>query len=139
MHPILYENNSSVSGNFLPGHVNRHSKQLIYETNNFKKFLTIFNTSVAYNFFSHSLNFNATCDDNLVIPECISTLYTELIIVLAKLKNVFFDNFNYQKLWKTVALMVCFNSFDLSRLIYRMFIVFMFSLIWLKKFQFFYL
>ena len=140
MHPILYKNNSSVSGNFLPGHVNRHSKQLIYETNNFKKFLTIFNTSVAYNFiFSHSFNFNATCNDNLVIPKCISPLYTELTIVLAKLKNVFLDNFSYQKLSKTVALMVCFNSFDFSQLIYRIFIIFMFSLIWLKKFQFFYL
>ena len=38
LHPILYKNNSSVSGNFLPGHVNRHSKQLIYETNIFDIF-----------------------------------------------------------------------------------------------------
>ena len=48
----------------LPGHVNRHSKQLTYETNIFnifncfKKFLTIFNSSVDYNFiFSPSFNF----------------------------------------------------------------------------------
>ena len=139
----MYKNNSSVSGNFLPGYVNRHSKQLIYETNifnisnDFKKFLIIFNSSLliitVLLIFSHSFNFNATCDDNLVIPECILTLYTELIIVLAKLKNVFFDNFDYQKLWKTVALMVCFYSFNFSRLIYRIFIASMFSLIWLKK------
>ena len=88
----MYKNNLSVSGNLLPGHVNRHSKQLIYEINiinifnDFKKFLTIFNNSFDYNFnFSHSFNFNATCDDNLVIPECILTFYTELIIVLVKL------------------------------------------------------
>ena len=59
LHPILHKNNSTVSGNFLPGHGNRHSKQLIYETNifnDFKKFLTIFNSSVDYGFiFSHSL------------------------------------------------------------------------------------
>ena len=72
-------------------------KQLIYETNilkifnDFKKLLTIFNSSVDYNFtFSHSFNFNATCDDSLVIPECILTLYAELITVLAKLKKIFF-------------------------------------------------
>ena len=101
LHPILFNNNSPVSRNFLPEYVNRHSKQLIYETNifnifnDFKKFLTIFNSSVDYNFvFSHSFNFNANCDDNLVIPECILTLYTELITVLVKLKNVFFDNFD---------------------------------------------
>ena len=104
----MYKNSSSVSRNVLPGHVNRHSKQLIDETNifkifnDFKRFLAIFNSSVNYNFiFSHSINFNATCDDNLVIPACILTLYTKLITVLAKLKNVFFDNFDYQKLWKT--------------------------------------
>ena len=101
LHPILFNNNSPVSRNFLPEYVNRHSKQLIYETNifnifnDFKKFLTIFNSFVDYNFvFSHSFNFNANCDDNLVIPECILTLYTELITVLVKLKNVFFDNFD---------------------------------------------
>ena len=117
LHAIFYKNNSSVSGNLLPGHANRHSKQLIYNTNifsNFKKFLTIFSSSVDYNFvFSHGFNFNATCDDSLVIPECILTFYTELIIVLAELKNIFFDNFDYQKLWKTVALVVCFNSTNL--------------------------
>ena len=59
--------------------------------NDLKKFLTIFNSSFEYNFnFSHNFNFNATCDDNLVIPECILTLYTELIIVLVKLKKWFF-------------------------------------------------
>ena len=64
--------------------------------NNFKKFLTIFNSSVDYNFiFSHSFNFNATCDDNLVMSECILTYYIELMTVLAKLKNVFLDCFNY--------------------------------------------
>ena len=31
--------------------------------------------------FSHSFNFNSTCDDNLVIPECILILYNELITV----------------------------------------------------------
>ena len=61
--------------------------------NNFKKFLTIFNSSFEYNFiFSHNFNFNATCNANLVVPECILTFYTEVITVLAKLKNVFFDN-----------------------------------------------
>ena len=134
----MYKNNSSVIGRFLPGHVNRHSKQLIYETNifnifnNFKKFLAIFKNFVDYDFiFSHSFNFNATCDEK--IPECILTLYTEIITVLVKLKNVFHDNFHYQKLLKTVALMVCFNSFNFSRLIYRIFIVSVFSLNWLKK------
>ena len=140
LHLILYKNNSSVSRDFLPRHVNRHSKQSIYETNifnifnDFKKFLTIFNSSVDYNFvFSHSFKFYANFDDNLVIPECILTLYTELITVLFKLRNVFFDNFDYQKLWKTIALMVCFNSFIFSRQIYRIFIVSISSLIWLKK------
>ena len=140
LHLILYKNNSSVSRDFLPKHVNRHSKQTIYETNivnifnNFKKFLTIFKSYVDYNFvFSHSFKFYANFDDNLVIPECILTLYTELITVLFKLRNVFFDNFDYQKLWKTIALMVCFNSFNFSRQIYRIFIVSIISLIWLKK------
>ena len=71
LHTILYKNSFSVRGNLLPGHANRHSKQLIYETNiinifnNFKKFLIIFNSFFYYNFnFSHSFNFNATCDDN---------------------------------------------------------------------------
>ena len=129
LHPILYKDNSSVSGNFLLGHANRHSKQLIYETNIFNifndfRFLTVFNSSVDYNFiFSYSFNLNATCDDNLVIPECILILYTELITVLVKLKNIFLDHFDYQKLLKTVALMACFNSFNFSQLIYRIFIV----------------
>ena len=83
--------------------------------------------------FSHSFNFDSTCDDNLVAPKYISTLHTELSTVLAKVKNVFFDNFDYQKLWETIALMVCFNSFNFSRLLYRIFIDPMFSLIWLKK------
>ena len=140
MHLILYENNSSVSRDFLLRHLSRHSKQSIYETNifnifnDFKKFLTIFNSSVDYNFvFSHSFKFYANFDDNLVIPECILTLYTELITVLFKRRNVFFDNFDYQKLWKTIALMVCFNSFNLSREIYRIFMVSISSLVWLKK------
>ena len=113
LHAILYKCNFSVSRNLLPGHVNRHLKQLIHEINiinifiDFKKFLTIFNSSFDYNFsFHQSFNFNTTCDDNLVIPECILTLYTELIIVLVKLKNGFFDNFNYQKLCETVTLIV---------------------------------
>ena len=119
LHLILCKNNSFVSKDFLPRHVNRHSKQLIYGTNNilndFKNFLTIFNSSVDYNFvFSHSFNFYANFDDNLGIPECILTLSTELITVLFKLRNVFFDNFDYQKLWKTIALMICFNSFIFS-------------------------
>ena len=146
LHLILYKNNSSASRDFLPRHVNRHWKQLIYETNifnifnHFKKFLTIFNSSIDYNFvFSHSLKFSANSNDNLVIPECILTLYTELINVLLKLRNVFFDNFDYQQLWKTIVLMVCFNSFIFSQQIYRIFIVPISSLIWLKKFQFFYL
>ena len=48
LHLILYKNSSSVSRNFLPGHVNRHSKKLVYETNifnifnNFKKFFDYF-------------------------------------------------------------------------------------------------
>ena len=140
LHLILYKNNSSVSRDFLPRHVNRHSKQSIYETNivnifiNFKKFLTIFNSSVDYNFvFSHSFKFYANFDDNLVIPEYTLTLYTELIIALFKLTNIFFDNFDYRKLWKTIALMICFNSFNLSRQIYRIFIVSISSLIWLKN------
>ena len=79
---ILYKNNSSVSRNFSPEDVNRHSKQLIFDTNvfnifnNFKKFLTIFNSSVDYNFtFNHSFKFNATFADNLVIPESFNTLH----------------------------------------------------------------
>ena len=110
----LYKYNFSVSENLSAVRENIHSKELIYETNiinilnDFKEFLTIFNSSFDYNFnFSHSFNFNAIFDDNLVIPECISTVYTELIIVLVKLKNGFFDNFDYQNLWETVALMVC--------------------------------
>ena len=121
LHLILYKNNSFVSRDFLPRHVNRHSKQSIYETNifnifnDFKKFFTIFNSSVDYNFvFSRIFKFYANFDDNLVIPECILTLYTELITVLFKLRNVFFNNFDYQKLWKTIALRVCFNSFIFS-------------------------
>ena len=104
-------------------------RQLIYETiifkifNDFKNLLTSFNSSADYNFiFSYSFNFNATCNDNLVIPECILTLYTELITVLAKLKNVLIDNFDYENLWETVALMVCFNSFNFSQLMYSIFI-----------------
>ena len=62
-----------------------------------------------------------------------NTLYTELITVLFKLRNDFFDNFDYRKLWKTIVLMVCFNSFIFSRQIYRIFIVSISSLIWLKK------
>ena len=96
LHPILYKENSSVSRIFLPGYVNRHSRQLIYETNipnNFGKFLTTFNSSVDYNFiFSHNFNFRAICN------ECILALYIELITILAKLKNFFFENFDYQKL-----------------------------------------
>ena len=61
------------------------------------------------------------------------TLYTELIIVSFKLRNVFFDNFDYQKLWKTIALMICFNSCNFCRQVYRIFIVSLSSLIWLKK------
>ena len=85
LHLILYKNNSSVSRDFLPRHVNRHSKQSIYETNifnifnDFKKFLTIFNSSVDYNFvFSHSFIFYA--NDNLVISECILTIYLSLLL-----------------------------------------------------------
>ena len=80
---IFRSRDFSVSRDFLPKHVNRHSKQSIYETNifnffnDFKEFLTIFNSSVDYNFvFSHSFKFYANFDDNLVIPECILTLYT---------------------------------------------------------------
>ena len=118
LHPKLYKNNSSVSVNFLPGHVNRHSKQLIYENNifnSFKKLLTIFNSYVDYSFiFNHSFDFNATYDEHLEIPQFLLALYSELIIVLTKLTNVVFDSFDYQKLWKTVALMVYFNSFNSS-------------------------
>ena len=133
----MYKNNYSVSKDFLPRHVNRHSKQSLYETNiftEFKKFLTIFNSSVDYNFVSsRSFKFYTNFDDNLVIPACILTLYTEFITAVFKLRDVFFDNFDYQKLWKTIALMVCFNSFNFSRQIYRIFIVSISSLIWLKK------
>ena len=83
LHLILCKNNSSITRDFLPRHVIRHSKQSIYETNifnifnDFKKFFTIFNSSVDYNFvFSHSFKFYANFDDNLVIPEYILTLYT---------------------------------------------------------------
>ena len=47
---MLNKNNSSVRRNSLPGHVNRYSRQLIYETHIFnicsssKKFLTILNS-----------------------------------------------------------------------------------------------
>ena len=51
---------------------------------------------------------------NLAIAECILMLYTELITALFKLRNVFFDNFDCQKLWKTNALMECLNSFNFS-------------------------
>ena len=81
LHLILYKNNSSVSRDFLPRHVNRHWKQSIYETNtfnifnDFKKLLTIFNSPVDCNFvFSHRFKFYANFDDKLVIPECILTL-----------------------------------------------------------------
>ena len=114
LHPILYKNSSSVSRNFLPRHVIRYSKQSTSEThifNIFKKFLTIFNSAVDYNFvFSHRFKFYATFDDNLVTPECILTLYTVIITVFFKLKKAFFNKFDYQKLWKTVLSMVCFNS-----------------------------
>ena len=139
LHPILYNNNSSVFRNFLPRHVNRYSKQSIYENNifnHFKMFLTIFNGSFDYNFlFSHSRSFKfcANFDDNLVIPESILRLYLELITVSFKLRNVFFDNLDYQKFWKTIALMVCFKSFNFSEQIYRIFIVSISSLMWLKK------
>ena len=95
LHPIFYKYNPSVSRIFLPRHVNRHSKQLIYVTNilNFftdsKKFLTIFNSSVDYNFVFCCFKFYATFDDNFVIPKCILALYTDLITVLFKLINVF--------------------------------------------------
>ena len=145
LHPIFYKCNFSASRISLPRQVNWYSKQSIYETNilniffDFKKFLTIFNSSVDYNFvFSHSFKFYATFDDNFVIPECILTLYTDLITVLFKLINVFWY-FRLPKLWKTIALMECSNSFNFSRQIYRIFIVSIFSLIWLKKFLFFYL
>ena len=81
----------------------------------------------------NSFKFYANFNDNLVIPECILTLCTELITVFLKLRNVFFDNFNYQKLWKFIALMVYFDSFIFSGQIYRIFIVSISSLICLKK------
>ena len=46
LHPILFNNNCSVSRNLSPGHVEKHLRQLIYEINildisiNFKNFLT---------------------------------------------------------------------------------------------------
>ena len=44
-------------------------------------FLTIFNSSVDYNFsFSHSFKFYPNFHANLVISECILTRYTELVI-----------------------------------------------------------
>ena len=60
-----------------------------------RSFLTIFNSSVDYNFvFSHSFNLNANYNNSLVITECILALYTEHITALVKLTNVFFDNFD---------------------------------------------
>ena len=60
LHPILFKNHSSLSWSFSPGHVNRHSKQLISDTNIFKIFnelkffLTIFNSSIDFIFiFNH--------------------------------------------------------------------------------------
>ena len=97
VHPLLFNNNSSVSKSFSPGHVERHSRQLIYETNilnifnDFKNFLTVPNSSVNFNFdhdfsfnviFNYDFNVNATCNDSLLIPEHILTLYTEFITVL---------------------------------------------------------
>ena len=88
----MYTNNSSVSRDFLPRHVNKHSKQSIYETNifnvfnDFKKFFTIINSSGDYNFvFSHSFKFYANFDDNLLILEYILTLCTELITVFVQM------------------------------------------------------
>ena len=91
----MYKDDSSVSRNFLPGHFNRHLRQLIYETsifNNFNKFFTNFNNFADYNFISsHNFNFNTTTgNNNVVMPEFILTLYTELIAVFAKMKYVFF-------------------------------------------------
>ena len=56
--------------------------QLIFLTfNHFKKFLTIFNTSIDFNFiFNHNFNVSAACNDNLVTPECILTVCTELLL-----------------------------------------------------------
>ena len=92
MHPILYKNYSPVSGNFLPGLVKRHLKQLIYETNifnifnDFKMFLTIFNISVDHDsIFKHTVLILMLLV--MVIPKCFLTLYTELNIVLAKLES----------------------------------------------------
>ena len=93
LHLIFYKNNSCTSRDLLPRHVNRHSKQSIYETN----ILNIFNILRSHNF-----KFYANFDDNLVIHECILTLYNAIITVLFKLWNVSFDNSNYQKLWKTM-------------------------------------
>ena len=110
-HPILYKSNYSVSRNFSPGNVNRHLRQIIYKTNifnsfnDFKKFSTTFNSFVVCNFIlNHNFHFNATWYDNLVIPQIILALYTKLITVLAKMKNIFVHNFDYQKLWKTAML-----------------------------------
>ena len=54
------------------------------------------------------------------------------------MKNVLFDNFDYQMFWKTVAVIV--SSYNFSWQIYSLFRVSMSSLIWFKKkkIQFFY-
>lgn len=136
LYPILFNNNSSVSRSFSPGHVEKHSRQLIYETNilntfiNFKNFLTIFNSSVNSDFNSnYDFHFNITFNSIFAIAECILALYTAFITVLTQLKNAFMDNFNQQKLWTIVTLLVCFRPFNFSRHIYSRFMVSMSSLI----------
>ena len=108
---------------FSTRHVDRHSRQLSYEIkifnffNNLKKFWNIFNGSV-------DSSFSVII---LILILLVMTIYTELITVSTEMKNVFLENFDYQRPWKTVALIVCFTSFNFIPYISSIFIVSMSS------------
>ena len=90
LHPILFNNNCSVSRNFSPGHVEEHSRQLIYETNilnisiNFKIFLTNLTVLLIFILFLIIILILMLLVMTIVIPERILTLYTAFITVLER-------------------------------------------------------
>ena len=90
-YPILCKNNFFVSRIFLPGHVNEHSKLLIYETTifnifyNFKKFLTIFNSSSDYNWGSEFSSYkiklwNRVTQNDVAIRVTNSKIFVEILL-----------------------------------------------------------